>query len=192
MMMFRNSWPVLLCLLILMGTSTLTSAQEKKDGTGAVASGMAFLDVVKVRLRSKAGKSISKQFNARRKKLLKLASKEEKELFAAREALKRQLSLLSPDAIRQREVAFKKKFTIAQRKFQNRKRALKKVVADAWKNFEKELQKVLKAIVKKRKIAVIFDTRQTIFAASQYEITDEAIKRLNVRLPKVVIGKTGK
>lgn len=191
-MMFRNSWPVLLCLLILMGTSTLTSAQEKKDGTGAVASGMAFLDVVKVRLRSKAGKSISKQFNARRKKLLKLASKEEKELFAAREALKRQLSLLSPDAIRQREVAFKKKFTIAQRKFQNRKRALKKVVADAWKNFEKELQKVLKAIVKKRKIAVIFDTRQTIFAASQYEITDEAIKRLNVRLPKVVIGKTGK
>ncbi|MBT3793414.1 MAG: OmpH family outer membrane protein [Rhodospirillales bacterium] len=192
MMMIRNSWPVLLCLLILMGTSTLTSAQEKKGGTEAGASGMAFLDIVKVRLRSKAGKSISKQFNARRKKLLKLASKEEKELFAAREALKRQLSLLSPDAIRQREVAFKKKFTIAQRKFQNRKRALKKAVADAWKIFERELQKVLKVIVKKGKIAVIFDTRQTFFTAAQYEITDDAIKRLNVRLPKVVIGKTGK
>jgi len=191
-MMIRNSWPVLLCLLILMGTSTLTSAQEKKGGTEAGASGMAFLDIVKVRLRSKAGKSISKQFNARRKKLLKLASKEEKELFAAREALKRQLSLLSPDAIRQREVAFKKKFTIAQRKFQNRKRALKKAVADAWKIFERELQKVLKVIVKKGKIAVIFDTRQTFFTAAQYEITDDAIKRLNVRLPKVVIGKTGK
>jgi Skp family chaperone for outer membrane proteins len=175
-----------------MGTSTLTSAQEKKGGTEAGASGMAFLDIVKVRLRSKAGKSISKQFNARRKKLLKLASKEEKELFAAREALKRQLSLLSPDAIRQREVAFKKKFTIAQRKFQNRKRALKKAVADAWKIFERELQKVLKVIVKKGKIAVIFDTRQTFFTAAQYEITDDAIKRLNVRLPKVVIGKTGK
>ena len=89
-------------------------------------------------------------------------------------------------------MAFKKKFTIAQRKFQNRKRALKKAVADAWKIFERELQKVLKVIVKKGKIAVIFDTRQTFFTAAQYEITDDAIKRLNVRLPKVVIGKTGK
>ena len=149
---------------------------------------MAVLDLVAIRLHSLAGKSITGQFRAYRKAFQKDADAQQKRLQAARNELRLQRSLLSPEAMQIRERKFTDEVAAVQRRFQARKKSLDKSRAEALKVFEKNLKEVLKKLRADRKIDVIIKKRPSvIYADPSVDITGEVLKRMNARLKKIAV-----
>jgi Skp family chaperone for outer membrane proteins len=154
---------------------------------------IAVLDLLAIRLRSEAGKSISKQLGAFRKALQKDAEGEQQKLRTAQNELRLQRSLLSPEAMQARERRFRDDVAATQRSFQARKNALEKSRADANKIFEDHLTEVLKIFRKERKIDVIFKKRPAIiYAETPVDITEDVLKRLDARIKHIPVKKPGK
>ena len=169
-------------------------AQGKAQGvrSKAIPARIAILNVNLLMRHSKAGKSIRKQLDARRKALRKEAGKEEKKMRAARNELRLQRSLLSPEAMREREKKFKDKLGQIQRKFNTRKRNLEKSLAAARKELDQNLKTVLDGVVAEMGIDLILNRRHTIFTRKEFEITAIVRKRLDARIKKVTLKKPGK
>jgi len=147
---------------------------------------IAVLDLVAIRRHSLAGKSITGQFNAYRKAFQKEADVQQKRLKAARNELRLQRSLLSPEAMQARQRRFNDEVAAVQRQFQARKKSLNKSRVEALKVFEKNLKEVLKKLRADRKIDVIIKKRPSvIYADPSVDITGEVLKRINARLKKV-------
>ncbi len=169
-------------------------AQGKNPGARVkmVPARVAVLNINIIMRRSKAGKSIQNQLDTKRKALRKEAGKEEKKLRVARNELRLQRSLLSPEAMREREKKFKDRLTQIQRKFNIRKRNLEKSLAAARKELNENLKVVLDRVVGQMGIDIILDRRQTIFTRDEFEITAIVMKRLDKRLTKITLPKPEK
>ena len=169
-------------------------AQGKNQGARVkiVPARVAVLNINIIMQRSKAGKSIRNQLDAKRKALRNEAGKEEKKLRVARNELRLQRSLLSPEAMREREKKFKDRLTQIQRKFNIRKRNLEKSLAAARKELNENLKVVLDRVVGEMGIDLILDRRQTIFTRDEFEITSIVMNRLDRRITKINLKKPGK
>lgn len=177
--------PVLVMVLQMDIVSSRSEAQAAQN--------IAVLDLVAIRLRSLAGKSITGQLSAYRKAFQKEAETQQKRLKAAQNELRLQRSLLSPEAMQARQRKFNEEVAAVQRQFQARKKALNKSRVEALKVFEKILTEVLKKLRADRKIDVIIKKRPSIiFADPTVDITSEVLKRINARLKKIAVKTPGK
>jgi Skp family chaperone for outer membrane proteins len=175
---------------LLIGTALLPSPVAAQGPAGAK---VAVLDSILVRVKSKAGQSISKQLTTFRKVLQKDAEAQQNKLRAARNELRLQRSLLSPEAMQARERKFEDDFKAAQRQFQEKKKALDQSRVDATRAFEEHLTEVLKALQKERKYDVILDKRPSvIFVAPEVNITQDVITRIDKRVQHISVKKPGK
>lgn len=177
--------PVLVMALQMDVVSNRSEAQAAQN--------IAVLDLVAIRLRSLAGKSITGQLSAYRRAFQKEAERQQKRLKAAQNELRLQRSLLSPEAMQERQRKFNEEVAAVQRQFQARKKALNKSRVEALKIFEKILTEVLKKLRADRKIDVIIKKRPSIiFADPTVDITSEVLKRINARLKKIAVKTPGK
>ena len=172
---------------LLFGTALLPSPAAAQGHAGAK---IAVLDSIVVRVRSKAGKSISKQLSSFRKALQKDAEAQQNKLRAARNELRLQRSLLSPEAMQARERKFQDDFKAAQRRFQVQKKALDKSRIDATQAFDKHLTEILKALQKERNYDVILDKRPSvIFVSPAVNITKDVLARIDKRVQHISVKK---
>ncbi len=149
---------------------------------------MAVLDLVAIERKSLAGKSITAQFRAYSKAFRKEADVQHKRLQAARNELRLQRSLLSPEAMQIRERKFRDEVAAVQRRFQARQKALAKSRVEAFKLFKKNLAAVLKKLRAERKIDVILTIRPSVlYVDPRLNITGEVLKRMNARLKKIAV-----
>lgn len=154
---------------------------------------VAVLDLIAIRLRSLAGKSISQQLSKYRKALQKDAEAQQKKLRTAQNELRLQRSLLSPEAMQARERKFRDDVAAVQRGFQARRKALDKSRFEAGKIFEEHLTKVLDKLRTERKIDIIFKKRPAvIYAIAPIDITQEVLKRMDARVKNIPVKKPGK
>ena len=191
--MTLKSHTVILCglffLLVALASST---AEAQGRAGGADLNGIAVVDLERIKTQSLAGKSIKQQIDAQRKVFLKEASEEEKKIRAARNQLGMQRSLLSPEAMRDREKKYKERVLQVQRKINQQKRELDKALIQASRELNKNLWAVVERIVKERKLKLILRQRQLFFSSPSLDITPVVIKRLDARVKKIVLKKPGK
>lgn len=180
---------LVLTAVSLAGARSPVMAQGNPAGA-AISLRVAVLDLDTVRKKAKAWQSIRDQFDVYRKAFQNEAEEEQKKLRAARDQLRMQQSLLSPEAMREREEKFQARMAEAQRRFEGRKRALEKSYADALKVFEENLKAVLEGLVKEMKIKLIINRGiATVYTDPTLEITDETLKRLDARIKKITVKK---
>jgi Skp family chaperone for outer membrane proteins len=154
---------------------------------------IAVLDLIAVRLQTKAGKSISDQLGKYRKTLQKDAEDQQKKLRSTQNELRLQRSLLSPEAMQSRERKFRDDVAAVQRGFQSRRKALDKSRMEAGKIFEEKLTEVLEKLRQERDIDLILKKRPAVvFAKEPIDITKEVIKRLDAKVKHIPVKKPGK
>lgn len=150
-------------------------------------SGVAVIDVLRLQRESAASKSIKaqieKQFAVHQQEI----TKQENELRTAEQELNRQRTLISPEAFAERRRQFEQKVANLQRDVQNRKREMDKSQVAAQRIVEQSLSGIVEQLVTERKLTLVLGKNQTIYAAPEFEITDEVIKRLNAKLPSVKV-----
>ncbi len=157
-------------------------------GLAADAVGPAVVGVVDVQtiLRdSTAMKSIQSQVEEKRGLYQNDISGQEKRLRDQEQELKRQQPVLAADAFEAKRRDFEAQVSAVQRDMQERRKVLDQAYGEGLKVVQKELTAIIAGIAKERGFTLVLPAGQTLYAEPALAITDEALKRLNKKLPNV-------
>ncbi|WPZ32850.1 OmpH family outer membrane protein [Thalassobaculum sp. OXR-137] len=167
-------------LALLSGGTQPASAQ-------AASSPIAVVDVQGALRSSDAAKEIQTKINERRQAYQRQVSEEEKALRAAEQELQQQRSVLAPEVYQQRLRAFRDRVTGVQKSVQERRRALDQAFTTAMNKVRDVLVSVIAEIADERGAQVVLFKEQIVIAEKSLDFSDEALRRLNQRLPTVPV-----
>ena len=111
--------------------------------------------------------------------------KREGDLRNAYQELQSQLGLLGPDAQRDRRVAFEQRAADFEREVDFRNRDMANRQNNAMKKIEDGLKSVLLDLASERKLSLILQKGAAPYYDSSLDLTNEAMKRLDAKLPTV-------
>ena len=144
---------------------------------------LAIIDVQKVRRNSTAVKALSKRIAKQKVQHQDELREQERSLRKADQELTRQRSILSPEAYAQKRGELERRVATLQREAQNRKRGLDKVFAQGMAKVQAELNKVATEIAEEHGLDLILSKTTVVLVKPKFELTQEAVRRLNARLP---------
>jgi Skp family chaperone for outer membrane proteins len=144
---------------------------------------LAIIDVQTVRRLSTAVKALSKRVAEQKVQHQDELREQERALREADRELLRQRSILSPEAFAKKRSELEQRVATQQREARNRKRGLDKIFAQGMARVQTELAEVAKEIAEERGLDLILSKATVVLVRSEFELTQEAVRRLNARLP---------
>jgi Skp family chaperone for outer membrane proteins len=148
----------------------------------------AIIDVQKVLRDSSAIKGLNQEIEKRRDSYQEQLRLKEEELRNADQELTRQRTILGPEVFAQKRQELERKVGMLQREVQERKRALDQSFAKGLSQVQSELAVVAKDIAEAKGLDLILSKATVVIVKPEYEVTDEASKLLNERLPVVTVA----
>ena len=187
--MFNKSF-LYVCALAL-GALVLTpaaNAQNASKSSGS-ASGvfMAVLDMDVVLAQSKALKTVREQIAKHQSSLKAELEKEKAEFDKAGAELMRKKNLQTGEQFKVEEKKFQEKVNTWKRHTQQRNLKLAQVRTKATSKIDETITAVVKGLVEKNNITIVFDKRATFYAHPTMNITKLVSDELNARLPSVSV-----
>ena len=186
------SWPR---QVLAPGVATLLAAflwMAIHSGLGAQepnAPVLAIIDVQRVLRESTAVKSLSRDIEERKSRYQGELRKKEETLRNADQELTRQRSILSAEAYAQKRGELERKVATHQREARKRKRGLEQLFAGGMSKVRNELAKIAQEFAEERGLDLILSKATVVIVKPEFEITEEAVNRLNARLPEVPLAQ---
>lgn len=138
---------------------------------------------------SKAGQDIAKQIQTYAAQAKTDLTAQGRALQTEGRALQQQVAILAPDIKAKRVAAFQAKEQALQGAAQKKDEQLKAGLFAARQQMEKALGPILQTIVKERGANLVLDKQAVVFAtAGGFDITGDAINRLNQQLPTIKVN----
>jgi Skp family chaperone for outer membrane proteins len=166
-------------LILLLWTAVQTAPRAQELAPPVVA----IIDVQKVLRESTAVKALSRRIEEQKVQHQGELREQERALREADQELARQRSILSPEAYAKKRGELEQRVGTLQRAARNRKRGLDKVFAQAMAKVQTELGEVAKEIAEERGLDLILSKATVVLVKPKFELTQEAVRRLNARLP---------
>ncbi|HEX2752331.1 MAG TPA: OmpH family outer membrane protein [Alphaproteobacteria bacterium] len=163
-----------------------TAAEAAADGTMR----FGIVDLDKLITESIAGKAINKALNDKYKTFETEIAKEEKSLITERDKIKQETSKLSKEEFEAKVNAFEKKYADAQKMVQQRRQTFDAGANSGTKKLREEALKVTAEIAAERKLDIVFSDNSVVLAERAFDITNEALERLNKKVKSVSIDWT--
>lgn len=171
---------------LLMSVAPLSFAQN--TGKAPI---IALINYPSILEKSKAGKSVNDQIVKQREIYLEAMKKIQAELGKESKELEQQQSILAQDVFEGKVKEFRQKQLQGKQTENSYRRALDQMQGKGLKVIEEELDKILQAIAEERGIDIVMKagTPSSIILKARKElfITDDVIKALDEKLPKVTI-----
>ncbi|MHA1599518.1 MAG: OmpH family outer membrane protein [Alphaproteobacteria bacterium] len=146
---------------------------------------LAIIDVQKVLRESVAVKSLTIKIEAERKKYQQELRTREDSLRAADQELTRQRTILSTEAYTQKRQELEQQVGQLQRQVQERKKGLDQIFGKGMSQVQNELANVAKEIAEERGLDLILSRATVVIVKPEFDLSNEALKRLNARLTTV-------
>jgi outer membrane protein len=138
---------------------------------------------------SKVGQDIARQIQGAANQAKADLQGQGKSLQAEGRALQQQVAILAPDVKAKRLAAFQAKEQSLQGAAQRKDEQLKAAFAQGRAAMETALGPILQQLVKERGANLVLDKHAVVFAtASGFDVTGDAINRLNQKLPAFKIN----
>ena len=138
---------------------------------------------------SKVGQDIARQMQTYANQAKADLSAQGRSLQNEGRTLQQQVAILAPDLKEKRLEAFRAKEQALQGAAQRKDEQLKAGFAQARMTMEQALGPILQQLVKERGANLVLDKQAVVFAnASGFDITGEAINRLNQKLPALKVN----
>jgi outer membrane protein len=136
---------------------------------------------------SKAGKSISSQIDTQRTAMQKDLAQRENDLRAEDGELQKSHATMAADAFEAKAREFQQKVAAYQRDAQLRERALGQGVNDAKQKLTEALTEVVQQLAGERGANLVLYKNQVPLYETSYDSSQEALKRLDVKLPSLTL-----
>jgi len=179
--MRRSSSLLVIAFLVL----CLSPAHAAKESFPA--SVVAIVDVQRILQESLAARSVQSQIEKHRSKFQAQISKEEAELREAEQKLTELRKTEQTDAYAQAEQKLRGRFLFVERHVQARRKALDQAFTDAMDTVRAALIDVVKKSSKERGVTLVIVKQQVIWHDQVIDLTDVVLKRINQRIPEILI-----
>lgn len=148
---------------------------------------IAVVDVQGALRNSNAARGIQEVINERRQAYQRQVSDEEQALRRVEQDLQQQRTILPPDIYQQQLRGFRDRVAEVQKSVQQRRRGLDQAFANAMNQVRDVLVTVIAEIADERGAKVVLFKDHIVIAEKSLDISDEALLRLNERLPSVPV-----
>lgn len=137
---------------------------------------------------SAAAKSAKSQIEGKQKEYEGELKRLSETLRKEEQAIKEQLSLLSPDAAEAKKKEFLTKMGDAQKSQVDKTKRLEAAHADALGKIQDGVMKIVQGIAQSRGVKVVIPTNSLLYATPDLDITKEVLAQLDKDLPSVKIN----
>jgi len=179
----------LLCTFVALGFAAFTNiakAEEAKLSPAVIA----IVDMQKLQDESTAYKGLVKQRDKYVAELKAEVSKEETSLRKMEQDINKERSILTQEELNKKIETFRTKMMEFQQKVQAKQEAIYKSFMDAGLKIQNEaLNPAVAEIAEKKGANMITGSSQMMQFAPEFDITEEVIKLMNKKLPKVTMAK---
>ena len=148
---------------------------------------VAVVDVQRIMQESSASKGIQKAIESQRDSYQKEIQTLEDKLQGAENELRKQQTVLAPDAFAAKRRDFEKQVADVQRTVQARKRTLDTAFNDAMTHVQKTMLEIVQDIADERGANVVIPRNLLVLFASNLDVTEPVLERLNKQLPTVAV-----
>ena len=149
---------------------------------------IAIVDLNLILSESKAAKDATKQFEIIQKNTEEEIIKSDKEMLEERNKLIEQQSVIAPEAFELKAKDYEKKLQNYQSEKQNKLRSLEGVLQNARNDILENVKPILEKLSKELGVTVILEKNSVLLSATNMDITDDVIKKLNKELPKIKVS----
>lgn len=148
---------------------------------------VAVVDIQRIMQESSASKGIQKAIESQRDSYQKEIQTLEDKLQSAENELRKQQTVLAPDAFAAKRRDFEKQVSDVQRTVQTRKRTLDTAFNDAMGHVQKAIYDIVQEVADERGANVVIPRNLVVLFASSLDVTEPVLERLNKQLPTVAV-----
>ncbi len=145
------------------------------------------IDAQKIYLEATAVKTLQQNIDRQRDTFQGELREKEKVLREADQELARQRAILSAEAFNKRRKDLETQVSALQNEVRSRKDKLDKVFAEGMRQVRAVLIEVSKEIAEQKKLFLLIEKSSVVLVRPELEHTEEALRMLNQRLPKVTL-----
>jgi len=185
-----NILAALTVVLVLAGHAAI--AQQQPAAAAApqpIPVVVGILDEQEIMRSSKAGKALKAELDKQNAAFRAEIAQQESTLRAAAEQLQAQQASLSPEAFQKKRQELDAQVETYRKNAQARKDQLDRAFAAGVKQMRDALGKVASEIAQARGMTLVLDRSQVVLSHNGFDITAEALKRFDQRLPSVSLPK---
>lgn len=147
------------------------------------------VDMQQLVYNSKAGKGVQGQMDKQRQAFSKEVAQQEDELQKARAELERQRASLPPDQFEAKGRQFQQRLQELDRTVQAKQKAWQAVYSEAMNKVEEGALQVVAEIAAEHQANLVIQKAAVIFGKDGFDITADAMQRLDQRLPAVTVNQ---
>ncbi len=196
-MLFRRAGlaPLILILVLFLAAldGGIGDARAQQTPPAPASSGQPALTIMVVDVQallqnSKSAKMVRQQIEQKRAEYAKEISHQEETLRQERDALQRQQSTLSADALNQKGREFQQKVNDLDRNVQGKRQSLERSNAEALEKIQEVMLKIITDIAKDRKANLVFQRSELVLFDQNFDVTDEVLQKLDEQLPTLTVN----
>lgn len=136
---------------------------------------------------STAAQSIKEQLDTKQKSFQAEMTKKEAQFNADEQELRKQRSVLAPEAFEKKFKAFKAKETAAQKEVQSKRAELDNAFSSSLAEIQKAVFDIVGAMAKEKGYIAVMPASQILWSDPSLDITKDVLAKLNTTLPKVAV-----
>jgi Skp family chaperone for outer membrane proteins len=149
---------------------------------------IAIVDLNVILTDSKAAKNATKQFETIQKNTESDIVESDKNMLDERNKLIEQQSVIAPEAFELKAKDYEKKLQNYQVEKQNKLRNLEGALQKARNEILESVKPILEELSKELGVTVILEKNSVLLSATNMDITEDVIKKLNKSLPKIKVS----
>jgi outer membrane protein len=172
-------------LLVLVAGLAVPGSGVAQDQSGPPTPSIAIVDVEAIMRQSLAVQSARTQIDEIAGNLQQSIAEEEEKLRAEEQALQQQRSLLAPDAYAERNRSLQERAAGLQQRARSLRTALDRGMAQTMQRIQRVAFEEIGKLAEEKGINLVLPRSQIVVAVDSFNITDEALERLNERLSEV-------
>lgn len=173
---------LLLCLVQAAPALAQTPAPDGPSGTIIIV-----VDLQRILREAAAVRALQQQVSAAREAFQAEIRQREEELRREDQELARERATLPPEVYAQRRQVLADQLADLQSDIQERRGQLDQAMNEGMRQVQSELLPILQQLTEERGADIMLAKSSIVLARPELEVTDEALTRLNARLPTVTV-----
>lgn len=178
-----------LVALFFGGIDVTPAAAQAAAGGAPPTLALVMVDMQQLIYGSKAAKGIQSQMEQHRQAFSKEVAQQEDQLQKARTDLERQRSVTPPNQLEAKGREYQQKVEALDRNVQGKQQALQQVYNEAMSKVESAALQVVAEVAAAHQANIVVQKAAVIFSKDGFDITAEAMQKLDERLPAVAVNQ---
>ena len=172
---------ILFSLGLILALATSAHAADQK---------IVVVDIQRIMRDSLAAKDLKTQLDAQKQQYQGEVDAKQDKLKKERDDLEKQKAILAKDALAQKEKSFLDEYKADQKDVQEKQVAYDNAYKSAVEVIQKNVQDIINGMATEQSFTLALPTSTLIYADKTLDITEEVLKRLDKKLPKVQLKTT--